>query len=58
MSAEGDANDERVAKVEGRHCGKWVAESVRGPEGARAVLVHRVDEAVCSGKEARRHAGP
>ena len=58
MNAKGDADDERVAKVEGRHCGERVTESVRGPEGARAVLVHCVNEAVCGGKEPWRHAGP
>ena len=58
VGAEGHADDEGVAEVEGGHRGQRVAESVRGPDGAGAVLVHRVDEAVCSGEEARGHAGP
>ena len=58
VGAKGDADDERVAEVEGGHRRERVAEFVRGPDGAGAVLVDRVDEAVCGGEEARGHAGP
>ncbi len=44
--------------MEGGHRGERVAEFVGGPDGACAVLVDRVDEAVCGGEEARGHAGP
>ena len=58
VGADGYADDEGVAEVEGWHRGERVAEFIRGPDGAGAVLVHRVDEAVCGGEEARGHAGP
>lgn len=51
-------NEDRISEVQGWHCGDDKLEFIMCPGRFDSVLVQHVNESICRGKQAWRHAAP